>query len=177
MQYYLDTEHNGYKGVLISLGIIREDGYPLYLINQDFFLNDSLTDPWVTEHVVPLIFNTELSFKLIPFKDFSTHLYDYFANDDKEIVINVDWPSDIDYLNQCIITGPGKMINIPGYTARIHRVDCYPNDLETVTQHIAIDDAIALRYKLTGKSNLTYNRTPVSRIKTYYESFFKAFTH
>lgn len=34
MKYYLDCEFDGYRGSLLSLALVREDGESLYLIND-----------------------------------------------------------------------------------------------------------------------------------------------
>lgn len=72
----------------------------------------------------------------------------YFAPDMAPHVI-ADWPVDIQHLCDLLITGPGTMIDIPGITFEVKRVDAYPTTLAGAVQHNAWWDAMALRHKLT----------------------------
>jgi hypothetical protein len=58
-----------------------------------------------------------------------------------------DWPDDIKYFCQELITGPGKMVDIPGITFEVVRVDAWPNKIPGALQHNAYWDAIALKMK------------------------------
>lgn len=62
-----------------------------------------------------------------------------------------DWPDDIRYFCQALITAPGEMVNIPRLTFHIVRVDAYPTTLEGAVQHNALWDARALCHRLFQK--------------------------
>ena len=62
-----------------------------------------------------------------------------------DLVIIADWPDDIRYFCQAIITAPGQMVNIPRLTFELARVDAYPSQLAGAVQHNALWDARALR--------------------------------
>lgn len=153
MDYYLDTEFNGFGGNLISLGIVREDGECLYLINENY--KKLVFIDWVEDNVIPILKAVPIGVipEILSTTQFSYVLESFLKGDD-DIAIHVDWPDDIRYLMSLVITGPGTMINIPGFKTQVHRVDSYPTDLKPCYQHNAIWDAIALRYKLTGKKEI-----------------------
>ena len=76
--------------------------------------------------------------------DVCDFLEDYFFGD-KNILIYTDWPDDVAYICKALITGPGKMINIPSIRFEVVRVDAYPTQLRDAVQHNAYWDAQALR--------------------------------
>lgn len=153
MNYYLDTEFNGFNGTLISLGIVSEKGKCIYLVNKSH-PNWNINE-WVKENVLPLINYVPIGVvpQVIEFNEFPSHLDSYFT-DDTDIRVHSDWPDDIKYLCKCLITGPGTMIKIPNIAFHVHRVEAHPNDIQGCQQHNAIWDAIALRYVLTGKKEV-----------------------
>ena len=151
MKYYLDCEFDGFKGPLLSMGIIREDGYSFYATKR----TRAPVDPWVRENVLPIM--DDVPTQLIGAHHWNVlrladHLEKFFAGDESPHVIS-DWPDDIKYLCQELITGPGTMIAIPGITFEVVRVDAYPTTLRGAVQHNAWWDAQALKHLLTGKYN------------------------
>lgn len=55
MRIFFDTEflEDGKTIDLISIGMVREDGEELYLVNRDADWRRIYADPWLTENVVP----------------------------------------------------------------------------------------------------------------------------
>lgn len=146
MYYYADTEFNGFGGELISLGLVRQDGLALYLvfsIKEDFV-------PWVKANVVPLIHKSPIAHRHVRKEEVGGILERYFAGDEDPTIV-VDWPDDVKYISELLITGPGKMIDIPAIGFEVKRVDAWPNDIEGAKQHHALWDAIALRDCLIGR--------------------------
>jgi hypothetical protein len=151
MRYFLDTEFNGFGGELISLALVREDGESLYLVYPEL----KWYDFWVQENVLPVLWKD-----LPPQRSLlmDTHQLEYtwqghpliqeFLQGDPGPMIVTDWPDDIRYFCQSIITGPGSMINIPKVSFEMVRVDAYPTTLEGAVQHNSWWDAMALREKL-----------------------------
>jgi hypothetical protein len=142
--YYLDCEFNGYKGELISLALVRSDGKYIYLADLRTMYMMAL-DPWVKQHVVPIV-ETE---KFVPIyaTNFATFIEEFFKGDE-DVIVNVDWPDDIKYLSEILLTGPGTMINIPRIAFVLHRVDAYPSTNPDLVQHNALADAFALQLKI-----------------------------
>jgi hypothetical protein len=161
MKYYLDTEFNSFGGDLISLGLVREDGVGMYLVHPQL----AAYTEWVAENVVPVLCNvpTHVGINLANWSDqrdstvklgpegyymptTANYLQQFFAGDAAPHVI-ADWPDDIKYLCQELITGPGTMVDIPGITFEVVRVDAWPNDIPGAIQHNAYWDALALKLK------------------------------
>jgi hypothetical protein len=156
MRYFLDTEFNGFGGGLISLALVPEsDTYRTYH-NEDIPL-DSLylaticknPEPWVAENVIPLvdIGNPEY----VPISQFGHKIAEYFRvhlymTGDPRIEIITDWPDDIRYFCECLITKPGEMVNLGSFAFQMIRVDAYPTTLPGAVQHNALWDARALRH-------------------------------
>lgn len=147
MKYYLDTEFNEFGGELISLALVREDGHSLYLVYPE--PKDGYGE-WVKENVVPILsdlpsridrhYLTELQPQIAGARSIAK-----FFGDDPHPHIITDWPDDVRYFCQAIITGPGMMAAIDRLTFDIVRVDAYPTKLEGAVQHNAWWDAMALR--------------------------------
>lgn len=146
MKYYLDTEFNEFGGDLISLGLVSEEGRTLYLTTD-------CANPgaWVAANVMPILDAPGRCHA--PLSAFGEGIRIFLARDRDPWII-ADWPDDIRYFCQALITGPGEMVGIPKIDFSIVRVDSYPNDLQITVQHNALWDAVALRYRLTGRFDL-----------------------
>lgn len=153
MKYYVDCEFDNQHGdnPLLSIALVSETGKGLYAVT-DYGLHGVIHDKWVYENVKPYILDVPAS--AIEFlraglikSELSKLLEDYFAPDEYPHVI-ADWPVDIKYLCDLLITGPGTMIAVPGMKFSVKRVDAYPTELLGAVQHNAWWDAMALRHKL-----------------------------
>lgn len=148
---YLDTEFNGFKGELLSVGLINDAGASLYAV---FPPPPNGLDLWVATHVVPILDSVPRG---IPAEHTSITAFQKVlqrflrAEGEEEIRIVTDWPDDVKYFSELLITGPGKMIDIPGIVFEVVRVDAYVSPPMGAVQHNAMWDAIALRYCLTGE--------------------------
>jgi len=144
MKYWIDAEFNSYGGQLISLGMVREDNESLYLVyNRPMHIH-----PWVKEHVMPYLDSVpdHISIHRIFPSNSAKYIEKFMASDDNPIVIT-DWPDDISFFSELLLTGPGTMINIPRISFRMHRIDAYPTKVEGAVQHNAWWDAVALKAK------------------------------
>jgi hypothetical protein len=107
MKFFIDTEFNGFGGKLMSMAIVPQD-----VNTPEFYCEIEMTDqlePWVQANVVPHMFQAPTSYK-----DFQFALSRYLLNiEQDEIVIVADWPDDIRYFCEALITGPGERITIP----------------------------------------------------------------
>lgn len=143
MNYFLDTEFNGFGGELISLALVREDGESLYLI---YDIKEQL-DPWVKENVIPLLVKDKSENRKFVENRLqgANELAKFLKGDDAPYIIS-DWPDDIKYFCQAIITGPGVMASIPRVIFDVVRVNAYPTQLEGAVKHNAWWDAMALKH-------------------------------
>lgn len=146
MKYYLDCEFDGFGGDLISMALVRNDGESIYLVYKE-----EATDPWVQANVIPHLWNIPSPLPGMAYKvdqlNGAHQLREFFADDRKPHIVS-DWPDDIAYFCKSIITAPGFMINIAGFTTEVARVDAYPTRLSGAVQHNAWWDAKALWYLL-----------------------------
>lgn len=123
MKYALDTEFNGYRGELISLSLYREDGESLYMV----FRRPANITPWVLANVLPYLETVPRHVRVHKvFRNDAQRLLTDFFKGDTDIEILVDWPDDMQYLSELLITGPGSMIDIPRLTFRMERHDAWP---------------------------------------------------
>lgn len=129
MKIWIDTEFNEFKGELISMALVAEDGREFYQV-----LRCERPGPWVAEHVIPI-----LGRDAIPLKLFQTLLVQFLFSWDRVHLI-ADWPEDIKHFCDALIVGPGVRLDTPPLTLEIVRDD-------TVSQmpHNALWDARAMR--------------------------------
>ena len=107
MLYFIDTEFNGFGGKLMSMAIVPEDvSLPEFYCEIE--MRDQL-DPWVQVNVVPHMFQSRVTYS-----EFQFALSRYLLNiEQDDITIVADWPDDIRYFCEALITGPGERINMP----------------------------------------------------------------
>jgi len=147
MRYFLDTEFNEFGGELLSLALVRADGDALYLRYPE----PAKLGPWVAENVWPIMDDVPAGRDVhrVTQAEGAKLIADFFAARSGSVpYIITDWPDDVRYLCQAVITGPGQMAAIPRMQFDIVRVDAYPTTLDGAVQHNALWDAFALRERL-----------------------------
>ncbi len=131
---FLDTEFNGFGGQLLSVALVPEDGLEKIFYQELKVIED--LDPWVKENVMPHMTMAPCSYE---------HYQSLLANYLWEIgdcTIVADWPDDIRYFCQSLITGPGMSLNL------MHNIGFYLDfgiEYESKVPHNALHDAIAIR--------------------------------
>lgn len=141
MDFYIDTEFNGFGGEILSLGIVSDDlEHVLHLRVPE---PRAALEPWVAENVWPHIDSGPVPPMVIELTQWPLVIQQFFAPFTPYII--ADWPDDIRYFCELLITGPGQMVNIRAVEFSILRVDAYPTQLENAVQHNALWDAYALR--------------------------------
>ena len=135
MKYFLDTEFNGFQGQLLSMALVPEDSSKPEFYKELVFSNEEL-DPWVRDNVVPHLTETPVSRH-----EFQQALANYLWNAG-ECVIVADWPDDIRYFCEYLITGPGMSINILN---KIHFTLDTSINYNSKIPHNALWDARAIR--------------------------------
>ena len=126
MNLYLDTEFNGFGGELISLALVSSSGH-------EFYQSLGCKSPcvWVAQHVMPVI-----GIPSVDKKQMQMMLH-FFLMQFESVHIIADWPEDIKYFCELLITGPGERINTPPLTLEIRR-DLNSDDSDV--QHNALAD-------------------------------------
>lgn len=152
MKYFLDTEFNGFGGELISLALVREDLESLYIV----YNRPKNIEPWVAENVIPIlwmgidpVYQGKPVFRYDNIgKAVGASIIAAFLTEDDNPIIITDWPDDVKYLCEAIITSPGTMASINKLSFTIVRCDAYPTEVANAVQHNAWWDAVALRQLL-----------------------------
>lgn len=131
---FLDTEFNGFGGKLISMALVPEnDSVPEFY--KELEMKDQL-EPWVRDNVVPHLFLQPCSYS-----EFQDALANYLW-DCGDCTIIADWPDDIRYFCEALITGPGMRINMPNSIKFELDLNI---DYESLVPHNALHDARAIR--------------------------------
>ena len=133
MKFWIDTEFNEHKGELISMALVGEDGLEWY---QVLPMNEK-PGLWVAEHVMPVLGKKAMASRFEAQMSLQSFLAPY-----ESVHVVADWPEDIRYFCELLITAPGERINTPLLTMEIRR------DIDTkdsLIPHNALEDARALR--------------------------------
>ena len=131
---FLDCEFNGFNGELISMALVSEHGDEFYEVLE--LPAHIEIDPWVKQNVMPI-----LNKKPVDGFVFRRKLHEFLSNY-SEVHIIADWPDDIKYFCQSLITGAGMMMSIPStLTMEIDR--SLSNDKSEIL-HNALADARAI---------------------------------
>jgi hypothetical protein len=134
MRLFLDTEFNGFQGQLLSMALVPENPTDSEFYKELKFSGQ--LDPWVRENVVP-----HLILPPISYNDFQNSLANYLW-EIGDCTIIADWPDDIRYFCEALITGPGMMINL------MHNIKFeldFGIEYESLVPHNALHDARAIR--------------------------------
>jgi len=156
MRYYLDTEFNGYRGDLISLALVREDGRSLYIVLPYIHLErEGRMDPWVADNVITVLQKSPEPPIVVTSRESGAHGVAQFLGSDLDPVIISDWITDIEHLCGLLNEGSkwwsydgGPMLHIESLKFEVAKVDAYPNNIAAAVQHNAWWDAVCLAEKL-----------------------------
>ena len=113
MKLFIDCEWNSYKGDLLSLALVAEDGSEFY----EVMLCRQPLAPWVIENVLPKLQKEGVE-KWVIQQQLSN-----FLNRFEAVHIVADWPEDIAHFCNLLITGPGERITYPPLTMEVIPVD------------------------------------------------------
>lgn len=136
MRLFLDCEYNDFKGALISMVLVSEDGREWYEV-----LPCNNPSDWIAKNVMPILGKAPVSIELM-----QRSLYAFLAQFDGIHVV-ADWPEDIVHFCNALIVGSGKRLDTPPLTLEIVRVD-YASDLP----HNALHDARGIKQAIVGGS-------------------------
>lgn len=173
MRYYADCEFDGPTGTLLSVALVSPViKNACVILNKGIYLYapanyELVQDQWVKDNVIPVMNSignypdvnpgmggnaltmVNCGMEVTPeyIKGIMSWHLEHFFKDDKDITIVVDWPEDIKYISDLLITGPGTMIDIPSIKFELRRVDAYPTNVKQAVQHNALWDAHMLMRK------------------------------
>lgn len=135
MRIWIDTEFNEFKGELISMALVAEDGREWYEVTYCENPGD-----WVAKNVMPI-----LNKDPIPKIEMQTGLALFLSRYPSAHII-ADWPEDIAHFCNLLITGPGYRLDTPPLTMEIRR----DLDAMSLLPHNALEDARAIMRKHLG---------------------------
>lgn len=133
MRLFLDCEFNEFKGELISMALVAEDGREWYEV-----IPCDKPGAWVAQNVMPILGKPALADK----RELTSSLFMFLRQFDTVHVV-ADWPEDIAHFCNALITGPGYRIDTPPLTMEVLRIDA-PSELP----HNALADARGIREAL-----------------------------
>lgn len=136
MKLFLDCEFNEFRGALISMALVDENGREWYEV-----VPCENPGPWVAEHVIPILGRGPVS---LPFMQASLSAW---LSVYESIHIVADWPEDIAHFCTALITAPGMRIDTPPLTMEVLRIDA-----TSEMPHNALADARGIRAHIIGAS-------------------------
>jgi len=138
MNLYLDCEFNEFRGALISMALVADDGREWYEV-----VPCKKPGAWVAQNVMPVLGKTPLPNP----KKLSVSLAKFLRKFDRVHIV-ADWPEDIAHFCDALIVGQGEMIGTPQLTMEV-RFDI--DTSESAIPHNALADARALAQAVRPK--------------------------
>ena len=145
--FYIDCEFDGHSGPLLSMALVREDGWGCHIEVAEVVVEDE----WVLANVMPIMgaHRAAISCRVRP-NEVGRQIR-HFIGDCLRPTIIADSPVDIGRFCLAISTdehGGWASADYPAMTFIVRNVNCYPTTLEGAVQHNAWWDAMALRAAL-----------------------------
>lgn len=132
----IDCEFNSAGGQLLSMALVEANSQPSTA--DEFYVEITPVQrihPWVAENVMPLMNGDPVEYSAFQ-KQLETFLSNY-----ETVHIVADWPDDIRYFCEALITYPGERIDTPPLTMEVRRDLDAPSELP----HNALSDARGIR--------------------------------
>jgi len=140
MKIAIDCEFNGFGGQLISMALVAENGDEWY---QVLTMNGIAIDPWVKEHVVPVLWDED-SFQMpMERKDFRESLHSWLKQYENPTII-ADWHSDLVHFFR-ELAGENHMQSL-SYPCKAELLDL---DASSNIPHNALEDARGIMRAIT----------------------------
>jgi hypothetical protein len=140
MKFWIDCEWNDFKGDLISMALVAEDGSEWYQV-----LECENPSPWIAKNVMTVTQKSPVS-KAHMRVSLSKYLAKY-----PTVHIVADWPEDIERLCALLIVGPGEMLTL-AQTRLTFEINRNLDSSLSKVPHQALADARSMKLKdlLTG---------------------------
>ena len=145
MRYFIDCEFDGHNGPLLSIAAVADNARSIYIKTTE-----QATDPWVLEHVIPILDNHNCSETYVSHPNAVGALLQRFIKEANPIII-ADSPVDIGRFCNAISTSPRgewQPTEFNSMTFYVLNVNAYPTELEGAVQHNAWWDAAALKHHI-----------------------------
>ena len=135
MRVYIDCEFNGFGGHLMTMALVAADGKEFYV---DVDSSEDYLCDFVRKHVVPVIDVPGATPEAIPYNMLPYAISEFLGQYDLVHLI-ADWPDDIKYFCEALITSPGERVDTPELIMQIIR-----EDGKSEVPHNALHDARAI---------------------------------
>lgn len=126
MNIFIDCEWNDYRGPLISMALVAEDGREFYEM-----LECENPSPWIVQNVMPILNKAPIARV-----DFVRKLEAFVTSFDS-IHLIADWPEDIEHFCKALIVGPGQRVGPGRWTMEVNRLPPIVSEVP----HNALEDA------------------------------------
>lgn len=146
MLVFIDTEFNGFGGELISIALVTSIGKDFYEVVQP----KKTIVHWVKENVIPYLDKEPITIEKLQVKLYQ-YLMDISEYGREPLTIIADWPDDIKYFCESLITGPGNCIPTPAVVNFVLNRNL--SSRLSQVPHNAHYDAIAIMNDYYGKVN------------------------
>jgi hypothetical protein len=146
MLIFIDTEFNGFGGELISLALVTSSKNDFYEVLQP---TNPIVD-WVRENVMNCLDKEPITIEKFQVKLYQ-YLMEYSEYGREPLTIVADWPDDIKYFCESIITGPGTSIPTPVKMNFV--LDRSLSSEKSKVPHNAYHDAVAIMKDYYRKNN------------------------
>jgi hypothetical protein len=148
MRYFLDTEFNGFGGELLSLALVPEHG------DQEFYAVlaiEAAPHAWVARNVIPYLGSVPPCIEAAPVTrgEAAMAVARYLAPDRSPVLV-ADWPEDIAYFCNLLVTSPGEMVAVGSLAFEFLSSPGFSTSRNSVVPHNALHDARALRDFVLG---------------------------
>lgn len=132
MRIYLDTEFNGFRGPLISLALVAEDGREWYECME----TADPYEPWVQENVIPILGKPPISKK-----EFRASFVKFIELFNRPEII-ADWHTDI--MHFCSLLEGDDFSERVWFDGRFRVIHTPEGEPKSAIPHNALEDARAL---------------------------------
>lgn len=136
MRFFIDTEFNSMGGALLSIALVPEDDGPEF---YEVIAFNGVLHPWGGGTR-----SADHGKAAIPYEQVQKRLAVYLMAHHK-IEVVAEWPDDIKYFCELLITGPGQRIATP--PLQLWVIDI-PGGYESAIPHNALEDARAIKQVL-----------------------------
>lgn len=142
MHYFLDCEFDGFRGPLISLALVAQDGRHFYGI----LTSTEAKNPWVVANVLPVLHKQEGGATGSDSANFLAEVLALFLRGDDRPHVVADHPADLEHLMHLVGTeANGHHVLYPIRISFELRFDLPGTSGTSRVPHNALEDARALR--------------------------------
>jgi hypothetical protein len=138
VRLWLDTEFNGFRGELISMALVADDGSEWYEV-----LPCDRPIKWVAKRVMPILGKQPIHEQRGHAEQLMAVSLGRWLRQFDQVQVLADWPEDISHFCRSLIVGMGERVDTPPLSF-VLRTDLPPTADSSAVPHNALEDARAL---------------------------------